>query len=56
MTGREQVIEVAPEVELSPLEAKADRRRRRVRKIILDTRLQAMEKAFNPKRTNRGDK
>ncbi len=60
---REQLI-VSPDVQrLSPLEAKAARRRQRVRKIIVDARLQDIEKTRKPTprpgvtaRPNRGDK
>ena len=65
MTVREQLIAPAAAAELSPLEAKADRRRRRVRAMIVDAREQEMDKrkasAPKPKqgllaRINRGGK
>ena len=43
MNIREQLIE-AKEGTLSPLELKADRRRQRVRKIIIDAREQDIER------------
>ena len=64
MTVRGQTIDSRPDPELSFLEAKADRRRKRVRAMIVDAREQEIEKrkdsAPKPKqgllaRINRGE-